>query len=71
MVQEFHKNNPKAVGLVKATLAAIKFSPAHKNYELAALPGGRKSPLPTKESNVTVIVSRVWPSQSPSCLQKL
>ncbi|KAJ9051194.1 hypothetical protein DSO57_1007035 [Entomophthora muscae] len=36
-----------------------EFSPAHKNYELAALPGGGKSPLPAKESNFTVIVSQV------------
>ncbi|KAJ9071157.1 hypothetical protein DSO57_1000162 [Entomophthora muscae] len=56
MLQEFHENNPKAVGLVKATLAAMKLPPAHKNYALAALPGGRKSLLPKKESNVMAIV---------------
>ncbi|KAJ9057006.1 hypothetical protein DSO57_1026587 [Entomophthora muscae] len=56
MLQEFHKNNPQAVGPVKATLAAMKLPPAHKNYALAALPGGRKSPLPKKESNVMAIV---------------
>ncbi|KAJ9081109.1 hypothetical protein DSO57_1018267 [Entomophthora muscae] len=56
MLQEFHKNNPQVVGPVKATLAAMKLPPAHKNYALAALPGGRKSPLPKKESNVMSIV---------------
>ncbi|KAJ9065530.1 hypothetical protein DSO57_1018546 [Entomophthora muscae] len=34
----------------------MKLPPAHKNYALAALPGGRKSPLPKKESNVMAIV---------------
>ncbi|KAJ9056263.1 hypothetical protein DSO57_1035027 [Entomophthora muscae] len=56
MLQEFHKNNPQAVGPVKATLAAMKLPPAHKNYALAALPGGRKSLLSKKESNVMAIV---------------
>ncbi|KAJ9054434.1 hypothetical protein DSO57_1014664 [Entomophthora muscae] len=56
MLQEFHENNPQAVGPVKATLAAMKLPPAHKNYALAALPGGGKSLLPKKESNVMVIV---------------
>ncbi|KAJ9074447.1 hypothetical protein DSO57_1006408 [Entomophthora muscae] len=55
MLQEFHKNNPQAVGPVKATLAAMKLPPAHKNYALAALPGGRKSLLSKKESNVMAI----------------
>ncbi|KAJ9068168.1 hypothetical protein DSO57_1031371 [Entomophthora muscae] len=50
MLQEFHKNNPQAVGPVKATLATMKLPPAHKNYALAALPGGGKSLLPKKES---------------------
>ncbi|KAJ9067922.1 hypothetical protein DSO57_1034025 [Entomophthora muscae] len=56
MLQEFHKNNPQAVGPVKATLSAMKLPPAHKNYVLAVLPGGRKSLLPKKKSNVTAIV---------------
>ncbi|KAJ9068263.1 hypothetical protein DSO57_1030491 [Entomophthora muscae] len=56
MLQEFHKNNPQAVGPVKATLAAMKLPPAHKNHALAALPGGGKSLLPKKESNVMAIV---------------
>ncbi|KAJ9067032.1 hypothetical protein DSO57_1003735 [Entomophthora muscae] len=34
----------------------MKLPPAHKNYALAALPGGGKSPLPKKESNVIAIV---------------
>ncbi|KAJ9081965.1 hypothetical protein DSO57_1009187 [Entomophthora muscae] len=34
----------------------MKLPPAHKNYALAALPGGGKSPLPKKESNVMAIV---------------
>ncbi|KAJ9059539.1 hypothetical protein DSO57_1001082 [Entomophthora muscae] len=57
MLQEFHENNPQAVGPVKATLAAMKLPPAYKNYALAALPGGGKSPLPKKESNFMAIVS--------------
>ncbi|KAJ9071477.1 hypothetical protein DSO57_1036530 [Entomophthora muscae] len=63
MLQEFHENNPQAVGPVKATLAAMKLPPAHKNYALAALPGGRKSPLPKKESNAMAIVlpGVAWP----------
>ncbi|KAJ9056351.1 hypothetical protein DSO57_1034046 [Entomophthora muscae] len=56
MLQEFHENTPQAVGPVKATLAGMKLPPAHKNYALAALPGGGKSPLPKKESNVMAIV---------------
>ncbi|KAJ9057335.1 hypothetical protein DSO57_1023746 [Entomophthora muscae] len=56
MLKEFHENNPQAVGPVKATLAAMKLLPAHKNYALAALPGGGKSLLPKKESNVMAIV---------------
>ncbi|KAJ9082862.1 hypothetical protein DSO57_1000847 [Entomophthora muscae] len=56
MLQKFHENNPQAVGPVKATLAAMKLLPAHKNYALAALPGGGKSPLSKKESNVMAIV---------------
>ncbi|KAJ9088721.1 hypothetical protein DSO57_1020388 [Entomophthora muscae] len=56
MLKEFHKNNPQAVGPVKATLAAMKLPPALKNYALAALPGGGKSSLPKKESNVMAIV---------------
>ncbi|KAJ9076957.1 hypothetical protein DSO57_1021298 [Entomophthora muscae] len=56
MLKEFHKNNPQAVGPVKDTLAAMKLPPAHKNYALTALPGGGKSPLPKKESNVMAIV---------------
>ncbi|KAJ9053169.1 hypothetical protein DSO57_1026932, partial [Entomophthora muscae] len=55
MLQEFHKNNTQAVGPVKATLATMKLPPAHKNYALAELPGGRKSLLPKKESNTMVI----------------
>ncbi|KAJ9078655.1 hypothetical protein DSO57_1004612 [Entomophthora muscae] len=59
------KNNPQAVGPVKATLAAMKLPPAHKNYVLAALPGGGKSPLPKKESNVMAIVfpGVAWPKR--------
>ncbi|KAJ9052630.1 hypothetical protein DSO57_1032304 [Entomophthora muscae] len=34
----------------------MKLSPAHKNYALTALPGGRKSMLPKKESNVMSLV---------------
>ncbi|KAJ9090337.1 hypothetical protein DSO57_1003460 [Entomophthora muscae] len=64
MLQEFHENNPQAVGPVKATLAAMKLPPAHKNYALAALPGGGKSLLPKKESNAMAIISRVWLGQS-------
>ncbi|KAJ9067378.1 hypothetical protein DSO57_1000287 [Entomophthora muscae] len=56
MLQEFHKNNPQAVGPAKATLAAMKLPPAHKSYALAALPGGRKSLLSKKESNVMAMV---------------
>ncbi|KAJ9081707.1 hypothetical protein DSO57_1011955 [Entomophthora muscae] len=56
MLQEFHKNNPQAVGPLKATLASLKLPPSHKNYALAALSGGRKSLLPKKESNVMAIV---------------
>ncbi|KAJ9076574.1 hypothetical protein DSO57_1024689 [Entomophthora muscae] len=56
MLQEFHENNSQAVGPVKATLAAMKLPPAHKNYALAALPGGGKSLLPKKESNAMAIV---------------
>ncbi|KAJ9078629.1 hypothetical protein DSO57_1004893 [Entomophthora muscae] len=56
MLQEFHKNNPQEVVPVKATLAAMKLPPAHKNYALAALPGGGKSLLPKKESNVMAII---------------
>ncbi|KAJ9072370.1 hypothetical protein DSO57_1028229 [Entomophthora muscae] len=77
MLQEFHKNNSQAVGLVKATIAAMKLPPAHKNYALAALPGGGKPPLPKKESNAMAIVFLVWlgqsavtqgnPAQSPTC----
>ncbi|KAJ9086034.1 hypothetical protein DSO57_1008263 [Entomophthora muscae] len=65
MLQEYHKNNPQAVGPVKDTLAAMKLPPAHKNYALAALPGGRKSPLPKKESNVMAIVfpDVAWPKR--------
>ncbi|KAJ9081135.1 hypothetical protein DSO57_1017841 [Entomophthora muscae] len=63
MLQEFHKNNPQAGGPVKATIAAMKLPPSHKNYALAALPGGGKSPLPKKESNVMAIVfpGVAWP----------
>ncbi|KAJ9089408.1 hypothetical protein DSO57_1013347 [Entomophthora muscae] len=63
MLQEFHKNNPQAIGLVKATLAAMKLPPATKNYALAAVPGVRKSLLPKKESNVMAIVfpGVAWP----------
>ncbi|KAJ9087884.1 hypothetical protein DSO57_1028728 [Entomophthora muscae] len=80
MLQGFHNNNPQAVGLVKATLAAMKPPPAHKNYALAALPGGGKSPLPKKESNVMAIVflGVAWPkrrhpgnlAQSPARLRQ-
>ncbi|KAJ9053074.1 hypothetical protein DSO57_1027683 [Entomophthora muscae] len=65
MLQEFHENNPQAVGPVKATLAAMKLPPAHKNYALAALPGGRKSLLPKKESDVIAIVFPcvAWPKR--------
>ncbi|KAJ9068469.1 hypothetical protein DSO57_1028306 [Entomophthora muscae] len=56
MLQKFHENNPQAVGPVKATLAAMKLPPDHKNYALTALPGGGKSLLPKKESNVMAIV---------------
>ncbi|KAJ9057375.1 hypothetical protein DSO57_1023366 [Entomophthora muscae] len=65
MLQEFHKNNSQAVGPVKATLAAMKLPPAHKNYALAALPGGGKSLLPKKESNVMAIVfpGADWPKR--------
>ncbi|KAJ9064618.1 hypothetical protein DSO57_1028535 [Entomophthora muscae] len=56
MLQEFHENNHQAVALVKVTLAAMKLHPAHKNYALAAIPGGRKSLLTKKESNVMAIV---------------
>ncbi|KAJ9064240.1 hypothetical protein DSO57_1032525 [Entomophthora muscae] len=65
MLQEFHKNNPQAVGPVKATLAAMKLPPTHKNYALAALPGGRTSLLPKKESNVKAIVflGVAWPKR--------
>ncbi|KAJ9052383.1 hypothetical protein DSO57_1034722 [Entomophthora muscae] len=63
MIQEFHNNNPQAVGPVKATLAAIKLPPAHKIYALEALPGGGKSLLPKKESNDMAIVFPfvAWP----------
>ncbi|KAJ9056638.1 hypothetical protein DSO57_1030908 [Entomophthora muscae] len=65
MLQEFHKNNPQAVGPVKTTLVAMKLPPAHKNYALAALPGGKKSLLLKKESNVTAIVfpGVAWPKR--------
>ncbi|KAJ9051158.1 hypothetical protein DSO57_1007310 [Entomophthora muscae] len=65
MLQQFHKNNPQAVGPVKVTLAAMKLPPAHKNYALAALPGSRKSPLPKKEINVMAIVflGVAWPKR--------
>ncbi|KAJ9054108.1 hypothetical protein DSO57_1018085 [Entomophthora muscae] len=43
----------------------MKLPPVHKNYALAALPGGGKSPLPKKESNVMAIVflGVVWPKR--------
>ncbi|KAJ9088805.1 hypothetical protein DSO57_1019528 [Entomophthora muscae] len=43
----------------------MKLPPAHKNYVLAALPGGGKSPLPKKESNVMAIVfpGVAWPKR--------
>ncbi|KAJ9079342.1 hypothetical protein DSO57_1036326 [Entomophthora muscae] len=65
MLQEFHKNNPQAVDPVKATLAAMKLPPAHKNYALTALPGGRKSLLPKKESNdmAIVLLGVAWPKR--------
>ncbi|KAJ9066267.1 hypothetical protein DSO57_1011373 [Entomophthora muscae] len=65
MLQEFHKNNPQAIGPLKATLAAMKLPPAHKNYALAVLPGGGKSLLPKKESNVMAIVfpGVAWPKR--------
>ncbi|KAJ9080787.1 hypothetical protein DSO57_1021192 [Entomophthora muscae] len=62
MLQEFHKNNPQAVGPVKATLAAMKLPPAHKNYALTAIPGVRKSLLTKKESNFMAIVFSGKPS---------
>ncbi|KAJ9079766.1 hypothetical protein DSO57_1032109 [Entomophthora muscae] len=34
----------------------MKLPPAHNNYALAALPGGGKSLLPKKESNIMAIV---------------
>ncbi|KAJ9086565.1 hypothetical protein DSO57_1002692 [Entomophthora muscae] len=37
MLQEFHKNTPQAVVLVKSTLAAMKPPPVHKNYALEAV----------------------------------
>ncbi|KAJ9060418.1 hypothetical protein DSO57_1031129 [Entomophthora muscae] len=65
MLQEFHENNPQAVGPIKATLHAMKLPPANKNYALAALPGGGKSPLTKKESNVMAIVfpGVAWPKR--------
>ncbi|KAJ9062529.1 hypothetical protein DSO57_1009874 [Entomophthora muscae] len=65
MLQKFHEINPQAVGPVKATLAAMKLHTAHKNYALAALPGGRKSLLPKKESNIMAIVfpGVAWPKR--------
>ncbi|KAJ9051454.1 hypothetical protein DSO57_1004536 [Entomophthora muscae] len=56
MLQKFHKNTPQTVGLIKATLAAMKLPPAHKNYALAALLGGEKSPSSKKEGNLTDLV---------------
>ncbi|KAJ9050672.1 hypothetical protein DSO57_1012431 [Entomophthora muscae] len=65
MLKKFHKNNPQAVGPVKATLAAMKLPPAHKNYALEALSGGGKSLLPKKESNFMAIVfpGVAWPKR--------
>ncbi|KAJ9060595.1 hypothetical protein DSO57_1029116 [Entomophthora muscae] len=57
MLQEFHKNNPQVVGLVKATLAATKLPPAHKGYALAALIGGGKPLSPKMESSALGTVS--------------
>ncbi|KAJ9061099.1 hypothetical protein DSO57_1023998 [Entomophthora muscae] len=65
MLQKFYENNLQAESPVKATLAAMKLPPAHKNYALAALPGGRKSLLPKKESNFMAIVfpGVAWPKR--------
>ncbi|KAJ9077977.1 hypothetical protein DSO57_1011269 [Entomophthora muscae] len=57
MLQEFHKNNSQAAGLVKATLAATKLPPAHRGYALALLIGGGKPLSPKTESSAMDAVS--------------